>query len=385
MMCGVLLARAGVDVIVLEKHGDFLRDFRGDTVHPSTMQVLHEMGWLTDFLKRPHQEVTGVEGEFEDKRYKLADTTHLPTAAKFIALMPQWDFLDFLADKAKALPRFKLMMNAEAKVLVVEKGRICGLRVDTKDGPVEIKANLVIGADGRHSLLRATSGLAVEDLGAPIDVLWVRIDHHDGDGEAVLGKFAAGTIFVMLYRGEYWQCALVIPKGGFDDIKAEGLEAFRARVAKLAHHDSADEIKSWDDVKLLTVTVDRLKQWWRPGLLFIGDAAHAMSPIGGVGINLAIQDAVAASNILAKPLRKKRVRPSHLAAVQKRRLFPTRVTQGVQVLIQNNVMATVLKLGKPVKAPWPLRLMQRWTFLRRIPARFVGMGVRPEHVKTKAR
>jgi 2-polyprenyl-6-methoxyphenol hydroxylase-like FAD-dependent oxidoreductase len=212
----------------------------------------------------------------------------------------------------------------------------------------------------------------------------VRIDHHDGDGEAVLGKFAAGTIFVMLYRGDYWQCALVIPKGGFDAIKAEGLEAFRARVAKLAHHSSADEIKSWDDVKLLTVTVDRLKQWWRPGLLFIGDAAHAMSPIGGVGINLAIQDAVAASNILAKPLRKKRVRPSHLAAVQKRRLFPTRVTQGVQVLIQNNVMTSIMKLGKPVKAPWPLRLMQHWTFLRRIPARFVGMGVRPEHVRTKA-
>ncbi|HEX2594483.1 MAG TPA: FAD-dependent oxidoreductase [Rhizomicrobium sp.] len=342
MMAGLLLARAGVDVIVLEKHEDFLRDFRGDTVHPSTMQVLHELGLLEDFLKRPHQEITTVEGEIGNTPIKIGDLTHLPTAAKFIALMPQWEFLNFLSEKAKAYPNFHLMMRCEARFLVVEGERVCGLRVDTPEGMVEIKADLVIGADGRHLQLRATSGLTVKKLGVPIDVLWLRIAHHDGDAKSVFGRITNGAIFVMLYCGDYWQCALVIRKDGLEAIKAEGIDAFRARVAALAHRARADEIASWDDVKLLTVAVDRLERWWRPGLLFIGDAAHAMSPIGGVGINLAIQDAVAASNILAKPLLKRALKPSHLVAVQKRRRFPTWITQAMQVAVQNTIMRDVL-------------------------------------------
>jgi 2-polyprenyl-6-methoxyphenol hydroxylase-like FAD-dependent oxidoreductase len=385
MMAGLLLARAGVDVIVLEKHADFLRDFRGDTVHPSTLQILHELGWLQDFLKRPHQEISQVEGEIGTARLKVADFSHLPTAAKFIALMPQWDFLDFLAEKAKAYPRFRLMMQSEAKYLVTEKGRVSGLRVETPNGMVEIKAHLVIGADGRHSELRAASGLKVKELGVPIDVLWMKIAHRPEDSDVVLGRIVPGAVFVMLYRGDYWQCAFVIPKGSAEKVHAEGLDMFRARVALLAHRDRVDEITSWDDVKLLTVAVDRLEQWWRPGLLFIGDAAHAMSPIGGVGINLAIQDAVAAANELAKPLRKKRVKPSHLAAVQKRRMFPTRMTQRMQVTVQNTVLAGVLGSSNTIRVPLIARLLQRWPLLRRIPARLIGLGFRPEHVKTKAR
>ncbi len=383
MMAGFLLARGGVDVIVLEKHEDFLRDFRGDTVHPSTMQVLHELGLLQDFLKRPHQEITSVEGEIGDTRVKIGDMSHLPTAAKFVALMPQWDFLDFLAEKATAFSNFHLMMRSEARFLVVDGERVCGLRVETPDGMVEIKADVVIGADGRHSALRAASGLKVKKLGVPIDVLWMKIAHRPEDGKAVFGRFAAGAIFVMLYRGDYWQCALVIRKGGLETIKAQGLEALRARVATLAHRDHVDEIQSWDDVKLLTVAVDRLETWWRPGLLFIGDAAHAMSPIGGVGINLAIQDAVAASNILAKPLLKKQLRPSHLAAVQKRRRFPTWATQAFQVTAQNTVISGALSMTTTPRVPFIIKLAQRWPILQRLPARFIGLGVRPEHVKTK--
>jgi len=384
MMAGLLLARAGVDVIVLEKHEDFLRDFRGDTIHPSTMQVLHELGLLEDFLKRPHQEISQVEGDIGETRVKIADLSHLPTKARFIALMPQWDFLDFIAEKATAYTRFRLMMRAEARDLIVEDGRVTGLKVETPAGLSEIRSDLVIGADGRHSALRAASGLAVKDLGVPIDVLWMKIAHREGDGDAVLGKIAAGAIFVMLYRGDYWQCALVIRKGGYDEVRAQGLDALRAKVAALAGRDRVDEIQSWDDVKLLTVAVDRLEQWWRPGLLFIGDAAHAMSPVGGIGINLAIQDAVAASNILATPLRRKRLRDSHLAALQKRRLFPTRLTQGFQVTVQNTIIASVLKAREAPPVPFPVKLLQRWPRLRRIPARIIGMGFRPEHVRTEA-
>jgi 2-polyprenyl-6-methoxyphenol hydroxylase-like FAD-dependent oxidoreductase len=384
MMAGLLLARTGVPVIVLEKHADFLRDFRGDTIHPSTMQVLHELGLLEDFLKRPHQEIWNVEGEIGDVRVKIADLSHLPTQAKFIALMPQWDFLDFLAEKARAYPHFRLMLNAEAKDLLLDGARVCGVRVETPDGPVEIRADLVIGADGRHSILRESSGLKVLELGVPIDVLWMRIRHLPGDGEAVFGKLTQGAIFVMLYRGDYWQCALVIRKGGHDAVKAAGLDAFRARVAALSHHDTVDEIASWDDVKLLTVAVDRLERWWRPGLLFIGDAAHAMSPVGGIGINLAIQDAVAASNLLAEPLRQGRLRDDDLVAVEKRRLLPTRLTQAFQVTVQNTIISGVLGATRPIAVPFPVRLMQRWPWLRRIPARIIGMGFRPEHVRTPA-
>jgi 2-polyprenyl-6-methoxyphenol hydroxylase-like FAD-dependent oxidoreductase len=379
MMCGYILARAGVDVTVLEKHKDFLRDFRGDTVHPSTLQVMYELGLLEEFLKLPHQQIPHVEAKIGGTLYRVGDFTHLPTHCKYIAFMPQWDFLNFLSEKAKLLPNFHLMMEAEARDLLRDSGRVTGVSVKTNDGDVQITADLVIGADGRHSTLRDASGLRVNDLGAPIDVLWMRIAHREGDQRAVLGKVANGTVFVMLYRGDYWQCAMVIPKGGFDAIKAQGIEAFRARVAQLAERAKADEIKSWDDVKLLTVTVDRLERWHQPGLLFIGDAAHAMSPVGGVGINLAIQDAVAAANILAAPLREHRVTDADLARVQARRLWPTRVIQAGQVAIQNRVLKPVIG-GAEIRAPWILKLMQHVTVLQRIPARIIGLGIRPEHV-----
>lgn len=380
MMAGLLLARSGVDVVVLEKHEDFLRDFRGDTIHPSTMQVLYELGLLEKFLRRPHQEIAQIRGEFGDEMVTLGDMSHLPTAAKFVALMPQWDFLDFLADEAKSSPHFRLMMKSEAVSLLEENGRVRGVGVQTPEGLVEIRAELVIGADGRHSRLRAASGLKVQSLGVPIDVLWMKIARRADEGNTVFGKFAAGVLFVMLYRGDYWQCAFVIRKGGYEAVRAQGLEAFRARVAALARHENVDEIKSWDDVKLLTVTVDRLRRWWKPGLLFIGDAAHAMSPVGGIGINLAIQDAVAAANLLAGPLYKGQVNDADLARVQKRRFFPTWATQALQVVMQNTIITAILSAERPPSVPWIIRLAQRWTFLQRIPARIIGMGFRPEHI-----
>jgi 2-polyprenyl-6-methoxyphenol hydroxylase-like FAD-dependent oxidoreductase len=380
MMCGYILARAGVDVIVLEKHKDFLRDFRGDTVHPSTLSVMNELGLLDDFLKLPHEQVTKAQAKIGGRYYIVADLSHLPVKCKFVALMPQWDFLNFLADKGKALPHFKVMMEAKATGLLRDDNRVTGVSVSTNEGDTQIAADLVIGADGRHSTLRDASGLRVNDQGAPIDVLWMRIAHHEGDDRAVLGKAESGSFFVMIYRGDYWQCAMVIPKGGFDAIQAQGIEAFRARVAQLAERANADEIKSWDDVKLLTVTVDRLEQWHQPGLLFIGDAAHAMSPVGGVGINLAVQDAVAAANILAAPLRERRVTDADLARVQKRRLWPTKVIQAGQVAVQNRVLKPVLSGKVNVEAPWILKLMQQFPVLQRIPARIIGLGIRPEHV-----
>jgi 2-polyprenyl-6-methoxyphenol hydroxylase-like FAD-dependent oxidoreductase len=382
MMAGYLLARAGVDVVVLEKHSDFLRDFRGDTIHPSTMEVLAELGLLERFLALPHQAVKYVEGEFGDERVRVADFTHLPTRCKFIALMPQWDFLDFLAREAKRFTRFRLMMGAEATELLCEDERAVGVAVTTPTGSLAIRADLVIGADGRHSRLRDAAGLAVEDLGAPMDVLWFRLARREGEHHAVLGRFAAGQALVMLDRGDYWQCALIIRKGTAAAVKAEGLAAFRARIARLARRASVDEIQSLDDVKLLTVAVDRLREWCRPGLLFIGDAAHAMSPIGGVGINLAIQDAVAAANILAGPLRRRAVTLADLRDVQKRRMFPTRATQALQVMIQNRVIDPMLRSGMTPNVPAVVRLAQRWALLQRIPARVIGMGFRPEHVRT---
>jgi 2-polyprenyl-6-methoxyphenol hydroxylase-like FAD-dependent oxidoreductase len=382
MMAGYLLARAGVDVVVLEKHADFLRDFRGDTIHPSTMEVLAELGLLERFLALPHQAVKYVEGEFGDERVRVGDFTHLPTRCKFIALMPQWDFLDFLAREAKRFAHFRLMMGAEATELLREGERAVGLAVTTPTGSLAIRADLVIGADGRHSRLRDAAGLAVEDLGAPMDVLWFRLARREGERHAVLGRFAAGQALVMLDRGDYWQCALIIRKGTAAAVKAEGLAAFRARIAKLARRASVDEIQSLDDVKLLTVAVDRLREWCRSGLLFIGDAAHAMSPIGGVGINLAIQDAIAAANFLAEPLRRRAVTLADLQRVQRRRSFPTRATQALQVFIQNRVIDPMLRSGMTPKVPAVVRLAQRWPLLQRIPARFIGMGFRPEHVRT---
>jgi len=385
MMLGLLLARAGVDVIVLEKHADFFRDFRGDTIHPSTLEVVHELGLLEEFLKRPHQELRELRGWIGDEMIPVADFSHLPTHCKFIALMPQWDFLDFLAQHGKTYPSFRLRMQAEVTELIEEGGRVAGVRARTPGGALEVRADLVVGADGRHSTVREKAALQIMDLGAPMDVLWMRLSQRLGDPKESMGRFDPGHVFVMIDRGDYWQCAFVIPKGGFDEVKRRGLEAFRDEVARVAPfmRDRVSEIADWGHVKLLTVAVDRLRQWCRPGLLCIGDAAHAMSPIGGIGINLAIQDAVAAGNILAEPLRRGPATLDQLWAVQRRRELPTRITQRAQVLIQNRIIGRVLTTqAKSFSVPLPVRLMRRWPFLRRIPARLIGMGVRPEHVKS---
>jgi 2-polyprenyl-6-methoxyphenol hydroxylase-like FAD-dependent oxidoreductase len=383
MMLGYLLARAGVEVVVLEKHADFLRDFRGDTIHPSTLEVMHELGLLDEFLKLPHTQARHLSGVIGNASVTIADFTHLPTHCKFIALMPQWDFLNFLAKEGARYPAFHLRMRTEATDLIAEGSRITGLRALSPAGPLAIKADLVIGADGRHSIVRERAGLAVDDLGAPIDVLWMRLSRRPSDGEEPLGRMSAGKIFVMIDRGDYWQCAYVIPKGGYEEVRARGLDAFRAAIVEVAPamRDRVDELKSWDDIKLLTVKVDRLRQWYRPGLLCIGDAAHAMSPVGGVGINLAVQDAVAAANILAVALRAGSVGTDELAAVQRRRMFPTRATQWLQLQVQNRFLRRVLASRAQPAPPWPVRLLSRCPWLQRVPARLVGVGVRPEHVR----
>jgi 2-polyprenyl-6-methoxyphenol hydroxylase-like FAD-dependent oxidoreductase len=382
MMLGFLLARAGVDVVVLEKHADFLRDFRGDTIHPSTMELMSELGLLDEFLKLPHTKATAIGAWFGDREYAFADFTHLPTKAKFIALMPQWDFLNFMAERAKAYPSFHLRTRAEAVDLLEEGGRVAGVRAETPDGPIEIKADLTVGCDGRHSTVRARAGFKVEDIGAPMDVLWFRLSKKPGDPSESSGRFTAGRIVILIDRGDYWQCAFLIRKGAIEDTKRAGLPAFRQSVAQImpAFADRVDDLKDWDQVKLLTVAVDRLDRWHRPGLLCIGDAAHAMSPVGGVGVNLAVQDAVAAANILWRPLKDGTLREDDLDAVEERREFPTRVTQRMQVFVQNKVVDVALGANQALQAPLALRLMSRFPLLRRIPARLVGMGVRPEHV-----
>lgn len=383
MMLGFLLARAGVDVVVLEKHADFLRDFRGDTIHPSTLELMHELGLLEEFLKRPHSKVYELGGKIGDTAVTLADFRHLPTRCRFVAFMPQWDFLDFLATQGRRYPSFRLMMLAEAVDLLEEGGRVAGVRVQTPDGPAEVHADLVIGADGRGSIVRERAGLVVDNLGAPMDVLWTRVSRLPSDPKAALGHFGAGHIFITLDRGDYWQCAYVIPKGGADAVKAKGLPVFRQSILDMVPWlgTRVEEIASWDDVKLLTVAVDRLRQWYRPGLLCIGDAAHAMSPIGGVGINLAIQDAVAAANILAAPLKANAVSLDHLQAVQQRREWPTRVTQRIQLLVQDRIISRVLASTQKPKPPFVAKLLNAIPLLRRIPARVIGMGVRPEHIR----
>jgi 2-polyprenyl-6-methoxyphenol hydroxylase-like FAD-dependent oxidoreductase len=384
IMLGFLLARAGVAVTVLEKHADFLRDFRGDTIHPSTLELMYELGLLDEFLKLPHSEVRHLSGEVGDTKITLADFSHLPTHCKFIALMPQWDFLDFLADHGKRYPKFDLKMKAEATAVIEKDGRVVGLQVKTADGDMEIDADLVIGCDGRHSTVRVSAGFAVDNLGAPIDVLWFRVSRRASDTAETFGHMEAGRMMVMLNRDDYWQCAYVIPKGGIDRVKAKGLAAFRDNVAMMSPflRDRLNEIKSWDDVKLLTVAVDRLPRWHKPGLLCIGDAAHAMSPIGGVGINLAIQDAVAAANILAAPLREGRVTADLLEAVQRRRALPMRLIQWLQVQIQNNVLSAVLASTERPKPPFAIKFLNWFPVLRRIPARVIGLGIRPEHIHT---
>ena len=495
MVLAYLLARAGVEVLVLEKHADFLRDFRGDTIHPSTLEVLHDLGLLDEFLKLPHDELRDIGVQIGDVQSTVADFTHLPTHCKFIVLMPQWDFLNFMADHAKRYPEFNLRMQAEVTDLIVDGDRVAGVRAKTQFGPLEVRAELVIGADGRRSVVREQAGLQVENLGSPIDVLWMRISRKPSDPAQTFGHIDSGRILVQIQRGDYWQCAFVIPKGGFDAMCERGLPAFREEIARLSPYfrDRVAELKTWDDIKLLTVTVDRLKQWYRQGLLCIGDAAHAMSPIGGVGINLAIQDAVAAANILAPAFRRgsipgavllmdalnsemspgdsalpeaiamgltpaqagasgaahidspfsrnslendgvpsggkagspaahinssflrnglendgvpsggiadssaaaaeNRSAPSpeapnstvtedDLAAVQRRREFPTRMTQRMQVLIQNRVIGRVLASQKQLSVPWVIKLLTHFPVLRRIPAYVVGLGFRPERVRT---
>jgi 2-polyprenyl-6-methoxyphenol hydroxylase-like FAD-dependent oxidoreductase len=384
MMLGFLLARAGVDVHVLEKHGDFLRDFRGDTIHPSTLELMSELSLLDALLALPHEKLTSIGANFGGRKYAFADFSHLPTKAKFVALMPQWDFLHFLALQAKAYPAFHLHMRTEGTDLIAADGRIAGVRAQSPQGSMEISADLVAGCDGRHSTIRARAGLGGRDLGAPMDVLWFRMPKQGDDPAETMGRFAPGAIVILLNRGDYWQCAFVIAKGSLDQLRRAGLDAFKERVTRLVPLFShrLDALKSWDDIKLLTVALDRLERWYRTGLLCIGDAAHAMSPIGGVGINLAVQDAVAAANILWQPLKAGTVQDEDLRKVQERRMLPTRVTQTLQLFIQNKLIGRALGSAQSLPAPLLLRLTDRFPLIRRVPARLVGIGVRPEHVHT---
>ncbi len=384
MMLGFLLARMAVDVVVLEKHADFLRDFRGDTIHPSTLEVMYELGVLDEFLKRPHQEVRELAGQIGAESVMLADFTHLPTHCRFVAFMPQWDFLNFIAEKAGKYPQFHLKMEAEVTDLVEEGGRVTGVRAQTPQGELQVRADLTVGADGRHSVVRERAGLQVLNLGAPMDVLWMRVSRRPTDPGATFGRIDTGRILALLNREDYWQLAYVIPKGSADELRRQDPEVLRADLARLAPFlaDRVSELRDWNDVKLLTVAVDRLSKWSRPGLLCIGDAAHAMSPIGGVGINLAIQDAVATANILGKKLQQGPVGEDALDEVQQHRTFPTRATQRLQLLVQNNVITRVLGSTKPLSVPWQVRLLGRSPWLRRIPARLIGLGFRPEHVET---
>lgn len=382
MMCGFLLARAGIDTVVLEKHKDFFRDFRGDTVHPATLNAIYELGLFDAFRKVPHQELRDIAAEIEGVPYPVGDFRHLPGHAQFIAIMPQWDFLNFLAEKAKALPHFRLMMEAKAVDLLASGDRVTGLVAETPDGPLDIAADLVIGADGRHSTIREKAGFKPLERGVPIDVLWLKLPRQESDPEAALGRVSAGLLFVMIDRGTYWQCAFVVPKNGFEAIKAQGIEKFRARLKTAAGFaaNRIDAIASFDDVSLLTVAVDRLPQWAKPGLLCIGDAAHAMSPVGGIGINLAIQDAIATANLLWQPLARGKPTLGALNRVQARREFAVKVTQGLQVAIQNRIIAPTLASTAPVKPPFVLKLLKAFPILRTIPAYMVGIGVRPEHI-----
>ena len=386
LMAGHLLARAGVEVLVLEKHADFLRDFRGDTIHPSTLEVMHELHLAEKLLKLPHEKIRSFNFHVGERIIPIADFTGLALRYPFIAIMPQWEFLNFLATTAARYAGFNLMKEADAIELVEDAGRIAGVRARTPSGDIEVLADLVIAADGRGSVLRDRAGLKAVEIGAPMDVLWFRLSRVATDPREVMARLGVGVALIAIDRGDYWQCGCIIPKGAMETTRKRGLEAFRRRIADLAPflRSRTKELRDWDQIKLLTVTVDRLVQWYRPGLLCIGDAAHAMSPIGGVGINLAIQDAVAAANLLTRPLLEGGVEVEHLRALQHRRELPTRLTQTVQVFIQNRIVKPVLQGKGEARPPWPLRLIARFPRLRRLPARLIGIGFRPEHVETKA-
>ncbi len=384
MMAGFLLARAGVPVVVCEKHADFNRDFRGDTIHPSTFELMHELGLLDEFLKQPHDQVTQLTAVFNGEPIPIAEFSHLPTHCKFVGMMPQWDFLNFVASQAKRLPHFQLLMNTTVSGLVVENDVVKGVRAASPQGEIELRADVTIAADGRHSTLREQAKMKAREFGVPIDVLWMRLSRRDDDPAQTFGFFKNGSMFVALNRRTYWQCALVIPKDGYAGVQAAGLPAFYHRIADIAPFltERVREIADWSQVSLLSVQINRLERWAREGLLCIGDAAHAMSPAGGVGINLAIQDAVATSNLLAEKLRAGPLSLADLDLIQARREWPTKLIQGMQVFIHKRIN------GQPsaplARAPLALRLLKRFPYLRRFPARFVGMGPRPEHILTKA-
>lgn len=385
VMLGYLLARAGHSVAVLEKHGDFLRDFRGDTVHPSTMTMLDELGLLDAFLARPHSEVKKLQGHIGSDTITLADFSKIPGKTKFIAFMPQWDFLNFLAEQARTFPGFRLLMKTAAETPILEEGRVVGVNARGESGPIQIRADVVIATDGRHSTMRDALGIKPHQFGAPMDVLWMRISRRPTDSYSALGYIGAGAIFVTINRETYWQCGYVIPKGTLEHLRQRGLEQLHHEILKAAPFlaDRIHEIASWDDVKLLEVAVDRLDSWSKPGIVFIGDAAHAMSPIGGVGINLAIQDAVATGNILAPALRTSGpINDETLRRVQARRAYPTKMTQGLQLFIQRNIVSRVLTMKAPPKrAPLLMRIVTNLPLVRRIPAMLVGIGFRPEHIQ----
>jgi 2-polyprenyl-6-methoxyphenol hydroxylase-like FAD-dependent oxidoreductase len=382
-MLGFLLARSGVDVTVLEKHKDFFRDFRGDTIHPSTLQLLYELGLLDQFLALPHQELTELAIAIGGQTLRMSDFTHLPTHAKFIALMPQWDFLNFLSSQAAKLPSFHLLMEHEATGLIETRNRVTGVRANTPSGQVEIRSALVVGCDGRHAITRASGHLPLHDTGAPIDILWFRLSRHEGEPENALGNINYGSFLILINRGDYYQCGFIIAKDTFTTrVQPAGLEAFRSSLVRLVPFlaDRVNEITEWDQLKLLSIQVNRLTRWHSPGLLCIGDAAHAMSPVGGIGINLAIQDAVAAARILAPALKSNIVTGLTLAHIQSRRELPTRITQRFQVMVHYFLNHT---LGNPaaIKPPLLLRLLSSHPSFRRFMARFIGMGVRPEHIQ----
>ncbi|KWV54392.1 hypothetical protein AS156_00520 [Bradyrhizobium macuxiense] len=388
MMLGYLLGRAGIDVVVLEKHADFFRDFRGDTVHPSTLQVMDELGLIDGFLKLPHQQLQKLEGMFGGTSVRIADLSRLHIKYPFIALMPQWDFLNFLRDSGKRFPSLQVLMSTEATDLIRRGDTITGVRAKTPDGTIDIEADLTIACDGRHSTVRACAGFEVEEIGAPMDVLWFRVGRRPDETENLFARVEPGKMLVTFDRGDYWQCAYVIAKGQYDAVKARGLPALLDDVVRIAPilKSGIAKVKSFDDVKLLTVAINRLTRWTRPGLLCIGDAAHAMSPVGGVGVNLAVQDAVATANILAAKLVQGCPSEDELDAVRRRRELPVRVTQRMQVVAQNNIITVALKSGdQPLKVPLAMRLVTALPWLQGLLARLVGVGVRPEHVHSPAR